>query len=150
MVEPWTDDGSWPKVDRRSGSREDPEWKRYLDGIYSLARSNGLLDEVTGDHVFRIRKVVEHIALHMGCDAKTAERMGYDAMLHDVGKLTIPPSVLGKPGELTAEEREVMQSHTVRGARMLSGSGRFTQAARIARNHHEAWDGSGYPEGLAG
>jgi putative two-component system response regulator len=74
------------------------------------------------------------------------------APLHDIGKIAIPDSILLKPGRLSEEEFEVVKTHAVLGARVLSGGGSdlLEAAERIARHHHERWDGGGYPDGLAG
>ena len=72
--------------------------------------------------------------------------------MHDIGKIGIPDAILRKPGKLTPEEYAIMQTHTVLGARMLAGSDSpmLKMAEQIALNHHERWDGRGYPNGLAG
>ena len=69
------------------------------------------------------------------------------APLHDVGKMHVPDHILQKPGPLTPEERSVMQEHTLIGEKILVDKPFFTRARRIARSHHENWDGSGYPDG---
>lgn len=97
-----------------------------------------------------MRGVVKAIALCLGYTEADADDLGYDAMLHDVGKLRIPKEILSKPGVLTREERRIMESHTIRGERMLSDRVSMKRAARIARSHHEDWNGRGYPDGLAG
>lgn len=134
--------------DRRNKPRIDPAKAAHYDAIYTLARASEAHDEDTGAHVLRIRRIVERIALELGFEDDTARDLGHDAMLHDVGKLRIPPSVLKKPGQLDESERQVMESHTVRGERLLSDRPTMQRAARIARSHHECWDGSGYPDGL--
>jgi len=72
------------------------------------------------------------------------------ALLHDIGKVGIPDAILNKPGPLTRDERAVMAEHPVIGERILRGIGGFAPVARIVRHEHESWDGSGYPDGLAG
>lgn len=134
--------------DRRMRLRGNSERDAHHDAIFLLARASELQDEDTGAHVLRIRGIVEQIALQMGFSETDAEDLGHDAMLHDVGKLRIPPEVLKKPGVLTPYERQIMESHTVRGERLLSDRPSMKRAARIARSHHEAWDGSGYPDRL--
>ncbi|UCD74397.1 MAG: HD-GYP domain-containing protein [Phycisphaerales bacterium] len=137
-------------LDRRLIPRVDPARRAHGDAIYTLARTSELLNEDTGGHIMRIRAVVQHIALALGFEPDDAEALGLDAMLHDVGKLTIPPDVLAKPGGLSREERMLMESHTIRGQRMLSVRPAMLRAARIARSHHERYDGGGYPDGLVG
>jgi response regulator RpfG family c-di-GMP phosphodiesterase len=88
----------------------------------------------------------------IGLDAKTCEHLRYAAPLHDIGKIGIPDSVLAKRGAHTPEEAAIMRTHAELGAKLLGDSRRpvLRLAAEIARNHHENWDGSGYPAGLAG
>ncbi len=76
--------------------------------------------------------------------------MGLTAVLHDIGKIRVPDSVLSNPGKLTVEEWEVMKQHTAWGHELLAGRPGFELAATIARSHHERWDGGGYPDGLSG
>jgi putative two-component system response regulator len=148
--EPSPTSAAQDRHDRRQQSRDaDPQRARF-DAIYRLARANEAHDEDTGGHLKRIRTIVERIARRLGMSPDDAVALGYDAMLHDVGKMTIPRQVLMKPGALTVKERAVMDCHTTRGHRMLIERDDMHQAARIARHHHEAWDGSGYPDGLAG
>jgi diguanylate cyclase (GGDEF)-like protein len=87
----------------------------------------------------------------MGLDEHTAQEVELTALLHDVGKVAIPPQILDKPGELSDEERAVMQTHAVAGQRMLDQAGEAMRpVARAVRASHERWDGNGYPDGLAG
>ena len=80
------------------------------------------------------------------------EHLRYAAPLHDIGKIGIPDSILGKPGPLDAGERALMQEHTLHGRELLGGSGNdlLELASTIAWTHHERWDGNGYPLGVAG
>ena len=118
-----------------------------LDAIYMLAIASEAKDQDTGRHVRRIQRLAQHIAMELGTDPKTAEAIGYAAVLHDVGKMHVPDQILQKPGPLTPDERAVMQEHTIIGERILVDKPFFTRARRLARSHHENFDGSGYPDG---
>lgn len=122
--------------------------ERERDGMIALARGAEAKDTDTGEHIQRVRRVSEELALATGMDVAAAAAVGWSAMLHDVGKLHVPDAILVKPGQLTAEEWEVMRQHPVFGERILAGGPGFEMARRIARWHHENFDGSGYPDGL--
>jgi PAS domain S-box-containing protein len=122
----------------------------HLETIYILAIASEARDEETGGHVRRVRQMTQQLAGKMGLSPVEAERIGYSSVLHDVGKIHSPDSILKKPGPLTADERCEMHLHTLAGERILQPSSFFSQASRIARSHHENWDGSGYPDRLAG
>ncbi len=109
-------------------------------------------DDITGLHAKRVGLLSELLALALGVPPDRAEIIRRAAALHDVGKIGIPDSILLKPGALSAKEMEVMKTHTLIGARILSGS-RFPVlqvAELIALTHHERWDGTGYSPGLGG
>jgi putative two-component system response regulator len=108
-------------------------------------------DEETGAHIRRVGMFSRVLALAAGWSAAQAETLNLAAPMHDVGKIGIPDAILRKAGPLTEEERQTMQQHTVIGARMLAGSNSpvLVMAEQIALCHHERWDGSGYPNGLA-
>jgi putative two-component system response regulator len=137
-------------LDRRARTREDADRRAHHDAIFALARASEMHDEDTGAHLLRIRLIVEQIAQRMGFDAGDAASLGYDAILHDVGKLRVPAEVLKKPEAFTDHERDVMRQHTIRGWRLLHGRASMDRAGSIARSHHERWDGTGYPDGLVG
>jgi response regulator RpfG family c-di-GMP phosphodiesterase len=122
----------------------------HMETIYMLAIASEAKDQDTGDHVRRLRRMSQLLAERMGVEPREAETIGHSAVLHDVGKIHTPDNILKKPGPLTAEERAEIQKHTVAGERILMPSPYFAQASRIARSHHENWDGSGYPDHLAG
>ena len=92
------------------------------------------------------------IAEQMGLPAATVENIRRAAPIHDVGRIGIPDSILLKQGALTEEEQQIMRTHAAIGAKMLAGgqSALVQTAERIARSHHERWDGKGYPDRLAG
>lgn len=109
-------------------------------------------DNETGLHVQRMAEYTRLVALELGFSPANAETLASAAPMHDIGKLGIPDAILCKPGKLTDEEFEVIKSHPLIGAQILEhpDSELLTVAREVALYHHEKWDGSGYPEGLAG
>jgi putative two-component system response regulator len=109
-------------------------------------------DTDTGSHIARIGLYASKIAEHLGLPEEFVENLTFASPMHDIGKIGIPDNILLKPGSLTREEFEIMKAHTTIGEKMLSGSDYpvLHMAASIALNHHERWDGSGYPRGLKG
>ncbi|HEX6782446.1 MAG TPA: HD domain-containing phosphohydrolase [Solirubrobacterales bacterium] len=103
-------------------------------------------------HASRMARTARYLASRMGLGERQAELMMTAAPMHDVGNVAVPPEILHKPGPLTPEERVRMERHTEVGHRILSESDSelMQMAARIALAHHERFDGSGYPRGLAG
>jgi response regulator RpfG family c-di-GMP phosphodiesterase len=122
----------------------------HMETTYILAIASEAKDEDTGQHVRRLKRISHRIAQAMGASPAEAEDIGNAAVLHDVGKIHTPDSILKKPGPLTTEEREMMHQHTLAGERILKPSPYFAQASRVARSHHENWDGTGYPDHLVG
>jgi putative two-component system response regulator len=121
-----------------------------MDAIYMLAVASESKDEDTGAHVRRLQRYTQALARELGFSQREADRVGYSAILHDIGKIHVPDHILKKPGPLTDEERRVIQEHTLAGEHILSVKPFFNTARRIARHHHENWDGSGYPDRAAG
>jgi putative two-component system response regulator len=116
-----------------------------------LALAAEYRDDDTGGHQRRVGESSRGIALALGLSQAVADMIGRAAPLHDVGKIGIPDSILLKPGPLEGEEMEVMRTHTTIGERMVSGEHPLLWlAGQICLTHHERWDGSGYPQGLAG
>jgi response regulator RpfG family c-di-GMP phosphodiesterase len=117
-----------------------------------LAGAWNLRHVETGAHVRRIGAYSQCLGLSLGLASDDAQTLGQVAMLHDIGKIAIPDSILTKPGRLTPEEFEIMKLHPQAGADMLSGANHpfLERAADVALRHHERWDGSGYPGGLRG
>jgi len=109
-------------------------------------------DTDTGSHISRIGAYSKKIAEALGMPSDFVETITFSSSMHDIGKIGITDSILLKPGPLTAEEFEAMKTHTTIGEKIFAGSTypviRF--AASIALNHHERWDGKGYPRGLKG
>jgi CHASE2 domain-containing sensor protein len=123
-----------------------------LEVIQRLGQAVESRDEETGDHIGRMSELCHRLALAAGMAPEEAEVLRHASAMHDVGKIAIPDAILRKPGPLTEGEWEVMKSHTTIGADLLAGSrSPLVQMGEvIARTHHERWDGSGYPAGLAG
>ena len=120
------------------------------EGIVMLALAAEAKDDDTGEHVHRIRHMTQQICNGLEMSADQAQEIGFFSMMHDVGKIHIPDNILKKPGSLNSEEWAIMQTHTIAGERIM-GTKSFYQIAReIARNHHERWDGDGYPDKLKG
>lgn len=109
-------------------------------------------DNETGAHIRRIGLYSAALARRLGWDERAIEDIRFAATMHDVGKIGVPDSILLKPGKLTAAEYELIKVHTDIGFRILSGTDipLLQMAAEIALSHHEQWNGSGYPRGLAG
>ena len=121
-----------------------------LESIQAIARTIDAKDEYTNGHSIRVGYYSRQIAESLGIQADELENIYYIALLHDIGKIAIPDSILNKPGRLTDEEFKVMKSHTTRGAAILKSISTIPQIVEGARSHHERYDGSGYPEGLSG
>lgn len=136
------------KVKARTWELEEAQ----IEIMERLARAAEYRDDNTGEHTFRVGHNSAELARAAGLSDAEVELIRTAAPLHDVGKIGIPDSILLKPGPLTDDEFDLMKTHTEIGARILSGSSfRVLQLAeQIALWHHEAWDGSGYPHGLAG
>ena len=117
-----------------------------------LAAAAEFRDDDTGQHTRRVAELSVTIAQRLGLPDGEIELMRMAAPLHDLGKIAIPDSILGKRGKLTVAEFDEMKTHTTIGAQMLAGSAfaLLEMAEEIALTHHEKWDGSGYPAGLAG
>ena len=128
--------------------------------VETLATAIEFRNDESGEHVRRIHDItkymLENTALGRDFVDEEIEQISLASIMHDVGKIAIPDAILGKPGKLTAEEFEIMKTHTVQGAQLLEKisqlrkSSSFRYAYDIARHHHERWDGSGYPDGLKG
>ena len=123
-----------------------------VDLIKRLTNAAECRDEDTGAHIIRIGEYSASIAREIGMNEDYVQQISLAGQIHDIGKIGISDTILLKPGSLTAEEFEIMKTHTMIGERILSGSNApvMGMAAVIALNHHERWDGTGYPQGLRG
>ncbi|MGB5198085.1 MAG: HD domain-containing phosphohydrolase, partial [Candidatus Deferrimicrobium sp.] len=118
--------------------------------VERLARVAEYRDTDTGEHVKRIGLYAQRISVAMDMPGEFIEEIAFASILHDMGKVGIPDSILLKPGPLTPEEFDLMKTHTVIGEKMLAGSSYpgMSMASSIALSHHERADGRGYPRGL--
>jgi putative nucleotidyltransferase with HDIG domain len=132
--------------------------KRYLQDMASLhmrtietlALAIEAKDHTTGDHLQRVRVYALELAKDLGLTASETEALKAASVLHDIGKLAVPEHIISKPGKLTPEEFEKMKVHPIVGAEILEQIRFPYPVAPVVRSHHEKWDGSGYPDGLAG
>ena len=120
--------------------------------IYRIGEIVETRSKESGLHVKRVALYCELFARLLGFPEEKTELLKRASPLHDIGKIGIPDAILHKPGKLDADEWEIMKTHAQIGYDMLSGSDieLFQVASQIALNHHEKWDGSGYPQGLTG
>ena len=119
--------------------------KEQLETINLLAVASEYKDVDTGNHILRIKDLTKKLAKELGMDNVTSQHLADAAVLHDIGKLSVPDAILRKPAKLTVEEFELIKQHTLNGAKILSGHSQFKDAAEIALSHHEHYNGKGYP-----
>ncbi|MBE7560567.1 HD domain-containing protein [bacterium] len=124
----------------------------HYETIYRLAVAAEYKDHDTGAHIKRVSEYSGILAARIGMSPEEVELIRYASPMHDVGKLRIPDAILLKPGKLDPEERAEMERHTVYGGEILANpkSEVIAYSERIARSHHEKWNGTGYPRKLAG
>jgi putative two-component system response regulator len=121
-----------------------------LETVKVLAETIEAKDPYTRGHCNRVRRFSAGIAAASGLAQEEVETLEYGALLHDIGKIGVPESLLNKNGGLEEEERKTFQLHTVLGASILRTVEFFRSCLPIVRSHHERFDGGGYPDGLSG
>jgi HD-GYP domain-containing protein (c-di-GMP phosphodiesterase class II) len=126
-------------------------WTMQIEMIYRLAQAAQFRDASTGPHITKMSHYCDILAQAAGLNDEERQLLFHAMAMHDVGKLAIADSILHKPGKLSEQEFEIMKTHSMIGAQLLSGNDHpLLQMARgIALTHHESWDGTGYPKGLA-
>ncbi len=123
----------------------------HVRALSTFASTVDLRDRPTGGHSARVAHNAHTLALALDLDPETAQAVYWGGLLHDLGKIAIPEGILKKPGRLTPEEMLIMRRHANIGADLLlSVSPDLASVSNAVRSHHERWDGSGYPQGLAG
>jgi len=122
----------------------------YSATVDSWRRALELRDRATEGHGMRVAEITVQLAVTLGVDPAQLSNIRFGAQLHDIGKIGVPDNILLKPGPLDKDDFEVMKQHPVYAYEMLYSIPNFNQVLDIPYYHHEKWDGSGYPEGLAG
>lgn len=123
--------------------------REEIQGMMSLARSLEEKDEITEGHCNRLERLAIMTGERLGLSGQRLMDLSYAAYLHDIGKAKVPDAILNKSGPLTDAEQVEMRRHTIYGGSMLTDQEFLANAARIVIAHHENYDGSGYPNGLA-
>ncbi len=130
------------------------EWQELpapvLETVTALAFAIDAKDHYTQGHSQNVARLCTTVACHLNLTEKETEEIRLAAVLHDVGKIGIPERILNKPAGLDADEFEIMKEHAMLGAKILEPLQSIQNIQKIVRHHHERWDGSGYPEGMAG
>ena len=135
----------------RTVSRQTQRIKQtFLSAIDSLVRTLEARDKFTSGHSMRVRSLVVRLARSLGFEARVRKQLSLAAKLHDIGKVGLPEGILNKPARLTVDEVERIREHPELGERILTPIIRDPAVLAAIRNHHERFDGEGYPDGLAG
>ena len=122
----------------------------HLQTVIMLANVIETRDPYTAGHLERVRRLALNLAFALNWNTEDIAILEFGAILHDIGKIVVPSQVLKKTGPLTKEEWELMRQHPEVGAKMLEGVDHLKAAVPYVLNHHEWWNGSGYPAGLKG
>jgi len=151
------------KIMARSDKRQQREYDELMalkieieetqrEVVFTMGAIGESRSKETGNHVKRVAEYSKIMALHYGLSEKEAEMLKQASPMHDIGKVAIPDAVLNKPGRFNDEERKIMDTHAQIGYDMLKMSNRtlLKTAATVAYEHHEKWNGTGYPNKLKG
>jgi putative nucleotidyltransferase with HDIG domain len=123
---------------------------RSTEALGGLSAAVDARDAYTAGHSRRVREISVRIGSEIGLSRDEIDILSHAALFHDIGKIAVPDAVLMKPGELSESERAVMQIHAEEGAQIVARLGFLADAVPAIRHHHENFDGTGYPAGLAG
>jgi len=124
--------------------------RSFVSTVEALANALEAKDEYTSTHARWITDLALRVGSELRLDERSMKRLELGGLLHDIGKIGIPSAILSKPGRLTAEEREVIETHPALGERIIAPIDRLLEVRAIVRHCHERWDGRGYPDGNAG
>jgi len=140
------------ELERSVNERTEQLQSNYRETIFTLTRAAEYRDDSTGAHVQRVSYYIEAMAKELGLDKGFIDQLFFASPMHDIGKMAIPDHILHKPSSLDSDEWEIMKTHAQLGYDILQNceSPYMRMGAEIALMHHEAWDGSGYPNGLKG
>jgi PAS domain S-box-containing protein/putative nucleotidyltransferase with HDIG domain len=136
------------ELEKRVNSRTQELAEAYESMLEGFARALELRDKETEGHSRRVTENTLKIALNLGITGRDLENIRRGAILHDIGKISIPDEILHKPGKLTSEERLIIEKHPETAYKLLSPIPFLKKALEIPYCHHEKWDGTGYPRGL--
>jgi HD-GYP domain-containing protein (c-di-GMP phosphodiesterase class II) len=135
---------------KQERSRAQELRRSYMATVRALSNAVEARDAYTGKHAERVAAYGLVIARKFTPELTITPELEFGYLLHDVGKVAIPDAILYKPSSLDDEERALMSRHPVIGAEIVSGIEFLAEATEVVRSHHERWDGTGYPDGLAG
>jgi putative nucleotidyltransferase with HDIG domain len=124
--------------------------RSYMATVRALSNAVEARDAYTSKHAERVAAYALEIGSSLGITLSDSEEIEFGFLLHDIGKVAIADAILYKPGALTEKERALMEQHPLIGAEIVQGIEFLGTAAEVVRSHHERWDGTGYPDGLAG
>jgi len=138
------------KLQQRLNSLSHLAKETFIGSIQSLARALEARDPYMKRHSENVAHYATGIAEDMGLEPEEVDVIRRAAMIHDIGKIGVPDAILQKPGALTPKERSIMEQHVLIGTRILDRLRFLGREIPIIRNHHERWDGKGYPDGIRG
>ncbi len=138
------------RLERRRAAELFDSHQAHLQTITLLANVIEARDAYTRGHVERVQQSAIELGRALNWSLEDMIILEFGALLHDVGKITTPETVLNKPGKLTPEEIEIMRNHTIAGAHIMESVPHLRPAKAYVLYHHERWDGTGYPDGLVG
>jgi putative two-component system response regulator len=154
LVKPVSRDELVSTVRSRLGRFQQAQMARvqqaYLDSLMALANAIEARTPETSRHIEHITSYATLIAEYLGWAGKRLNTLRFAAILHDIGKIHIPASILFKPGPFDPDEWELVRRHPLTGAEMIKDVPYLVECVPFVRHHHERWDGKGYPDGLAG
>jgi putative two-component system response regulator len=149
MVAPWNVEALQVRLERMSRKHLTQLGIEGQAGIMqALAQTVEKHDMYTSQHIERLRFLSGQLAMQLGSPPKMVANIRAAGLLHDIGKISVPQSILQKPGKLTAEEWDIMRQHPIHGAEITRRLPFGADIAEMVRGHHERWDGKGYPDGL--
>ena len=140
------------EMDRILESKKEEAAKKELliDSVYSLAKAIDVKDSYTGMHSEMVAKYTLLLAEELGMTEEEKDELKIGALLHDCGKIGVPDNIINKQGKLSEEEFDIVKNHTILGSEIASNIIKTQEIKACIRNHHERWDGKGYPDGLQG
>jgi putative two-component system response regulator len=151
LVSPWNVEGLQVRLERMSRKHLMHLGIEGQEGMMkALAQTVEKHDSYTSQHIERLRFLSGQLAIQLGESPRMVAEIRAAGLLHDIGKIAVPQSILKKPGRLTPQEWEIMQMHPIHGAEITHNLPFGKEIAQMVRGHHERWDGKGYPDKIGG